>query len=136
MSDYKYSKRSAKVLATTTVTMQTIANLALKRSPIDFGIWDTGGRRSPSEQNALYIDGKSKCDGYKKLSNHQTGGALDIYAYLNGAVSQNYTHLAIIAGVFYAVADELGVVIRWGGTFGSKEFTGWDPGHLEIIKQV
>ena len=33
---------------------------------------------SAEEQNALYLEGKSKCDGYEVLSNHQSGLAVDL----------------------------------------------------------
>ena len=35
--------------------------------------------RSVSEQRRLYDKGLSKCDGTKKVSNHQRGLAMDIY---------------------------------------------------------
>ena len=36
-------------------------------------------KRSAEEQNRLFKEGKSKCDGYKVLSKHQSGKAMDIY---------------------------------------------------------
>jgi len=36
-------------------------------------------KRSAEEQNRLFKEGKSKCDGYKKISKHQQGLAVDIY---------------------------------------------------------
>jgi len=35
--------------------------------------------RSAQEQKRLFDEGKSKCDGTIKLSNHQKGTAMDIY---------------------------------------------------------
>jgi len=37
-----------------------------------------GYSRTPEEQNALFNAGKSKCDGYKKVSMHQLDRARDI----------------------------------------------------------
>lgn len=35
--------------------------------------------RSAQEQNRLFKEGKSKCDGYNIISAHQKGKALDVY---------------------------------------------------------
>jgi hypothetical protein len=34
--------------------------------------------RSAHEQNVLYLAGRSKCDGYHKISAHQNGKAVDL----------------------------------------------------------
>ncbi len=36
-------------------------------------------KRSDNEQAQLFLDGKSKCDGVKIISQHQVGKAVDIY---------------------------------------------------------
>jgi len=43
--------------------------------------------RDAETQNRLFKEGKSKCDGYKILSKHQSGSALDIYFIEDGKVS-------------------------------------------------
>ena len=131
---FKFSKRSKRILETTDPRIQELFNLVLSRSPIDFGIANLGGYRTPEEQYSLYSSTpqKSKCDGYDKKSYHQTGRALDIYAYLNGGASWDRVHLAIIAGIAYSCAEELGLKLKWGGEFGSNEFKGWDSCHFEI----
>ena len=101
-------------------------------SPIDIGIPSTGGWRTPEEQHDLFVRGLSKCDGYTKLSKHQSGRAVDIFAYLHGKASWDKEHLAIIAGVVLSVANQKGIPIRWGGTFGSDDFKGWDYPHFEF----
>ena len=117
-----------------------IVNTAIKISPIDFGIPEDGGIRTPEKQNELFNLKRSKADGYNKKSKHQPsdtdgkGKAIDVYAYINGKASWDLVHLAIVAGVFFAVAAKFGVQLRWGGTFGSKEFKGWDPAHFEIME--
>jgi peptidoglycan LD-endopeptidase CwlK len=129
---FKFSKKSLSVLSTVNEPLQTLCKLSISRSPVDFGIPVSGGKRTAEQQNELFKQGVSKLDGYKKLSNHQTGNAIDIFAWTNGKVSYEEHYYFLIAGIFYACASELGLKIRWGGEFGSKEFKGWDKPHFEI----
>ena len=64
-----------------------VAELALELSPIDFGIPELGGLRNADEQLLLFFNGKSQLDGTKKRSNHQSGKALDVFAYVDGKAS-------------------------------------------------
>jgi len=119
-----------------------IVEEALKVSPIDFGVPSDGGKRTAERQNEMYLDPniETNCDGYNNISNHQTGNAFDVFAYVNGMASWDKVHLAIVAGVILATAENLynsghiDVKIRWGGTFGSSSFDGWDMPHFEVIK--
>ena len=106
-----------------------IANRAIEITTIDFGIPIDGGLRTNSRQKELFLTGKSKADGYVKLSNHQSGEAIDFYAYVDGKASWEREHLAIVAAAFLQAACELGYKIRWGGFF--KSFT--DMPHIELI---
>lgn len=92
-----------------------ISDLALRISPIDFGIPDYGGIRSKKEQNQLFKDGLSKCDGYDKRSDHQDGKALDVYAYVDGKASWEYVHLSMVAAAMLQAANMLGYKLKWGG---------------------
>ena len=73
--------------------------------------------RSPEEQNKLFKEGKSKCDGYKKKSNHQRWLAMDIVVIRkNKAIwerTQEYEEL----GEFWA--NLLGGT--WGGNWKNFE---------------
>lgn len=131
---YKFSSRSLKVLSTVHPTLQAVMTRALALSPIDFGIPPSGGLRTAEKQRELFVAGKSKCDGYKVRSRHQSGEAVDVYAYVNGQASWDKHHLAIIAGVVLSVAKSMGVELRWGGTFGSSDWKGWDYPHFELKK--
>lgn len=116
----------------------TIFSEAIKNSPIDFGIPQYGGLRAAAEQNELFQKNLSECDGIINLSNHQSGNALDFYAYLNGKASWDKGHLSMVAAVIMATATRLkkeGKIqseINWGGAFGSDNFQGWDMPHVEI----
>ena len=96
---------------------------ALKVSPIDFGIPSTGGKRTAKEQHELFKAGKSKCDGFKNKSYHQSGNAVDVYAYVNGSASWSEKHLSILAGVILSTAIRLksnrliSIDVHWGGDF-------------------
>lgn len=131
---YQFSSKSLERLSTVNPLLQDIMKEAIKVSPIDFGIPLYGGLRTAKQQNQLFKDGKSKCDGIKIKSYHQSGNAVDVYAYVNGHASWDDVHLGIIAGVVLSVADRKGVNLRWGGTFESNEFHGWDKPHFEIKK--
>ncbi|MGF1761692.1 M15 family metallopeptidase [Photobacterium sagamiensis] len=131
---FQFSKASDECLSTVNPTLQTIMRNAIKNSPIDFGIPKSGGLRTAEEQYELFQDNKTKCDGYTKLSNHQSGNAVDVYAYVNGKASWQEHHLAMIAGVVLAEAKRMGVKLCWGGTFGKKgkNLDGWDKPHFEL----
>ena len=129
---FKFSKRSIKNMEGIDPRLKELMERSLAKSPIDFGIPEHGGKRTATVQHQLFLDGKSKCDGYKILSRHQNGGAVDYFAYLNGKASWDPEHLALIAGVILSEAKEMGIKVTWGGTFGSNEFKGWDRPHIQI----
>ena len=111
---------------------------AIKNSPIDFGVPKDGGVRTSERQHELFNAKKSECDGYKVKSRHQSGGACDFYAYVDGEVSWATNHLSMVAAVIMTTAKRLkkeGKIkndIYWGGQFGSSNFNGWDMPHIEI----
>lgn len=114
-----------------------INDLALIICPIDFGIPDFGGLRSAEEQNSLFKNGKSKADGYTKESYHQSGDALDFYAFVNGHASWSHDHLAMVAAAHLQAASILGYELEWGGFWKSNELIngipyGWDMAHIQL----
>jgi peptidoglycan L-alanyl-D-glutamate endopeptidase CwlK len=114
-----------------------IANLAIKITKVDFGIPKYGGLRTKEDQNKLFNEGKSKADGYVKLSHHQSGEALDFYAYVDGKASWQPNHLAMVACAFLQAASMLGHKINWGCLWSSNKATngipyGWDMAHIEL----
>lgn len=135
---FKLSGRSEKRLEGVHPDLVLIIREALKVSPIDFGIPADGGMRSAERQEELFHKGVSRCNGTRDKSKHQFGLAFDFYAYITGRASWEKEHLCILYGVFHAVAHRLkkrGIIshgIKWGGTFGSVTFQGWDMGHIEL----
>lgn len=106
-----------------------IDDLAITITIIDFGHPKYSGLRLAEEQHQLFLDGKSECDGYNNISNHQLGKALDFYAYVDGKASWEPGHLAQVACAYYQAASILGYKIKWGGLFRPN---GWDKPHIEL----
>lgn len=105
-----------------------ISDLAIQLTNIDFGIPSTGGFRSTEDQAKLWTAGKSKCDGRNNKSYHQTGLALDLYAYVDGHASWEKEHLAIIAAAMLQASAVLGHQLKWGGLWKSWQ----DFPHFEL----
>jgi peptidoglycan L-alanyl-D-glutamate endopeptidase CwlK len=117
-----------------------IDDLAIQLSLVDYGHGKYAGKRKAKLQNELFVAGKSKCDGYDKLSKHQLGKALDFYAYVNNKTSWEHEHLTIVACAYFQAASILGYKIKWGGLWKRKNPKykngipyGWDMPHIELI---
>jgi peptidoglycan L-alanyl-D-glutamate endopeptidase CwlK len=112
---FKFSRSSLNRLNTVNCDLKEVAMRAIDITTVDFGIPQYGGLRTVEEQQALYKDGKSMCDGIEKPSYHQSGNALDFYAYVDGKASWKKEHLAMVAAAFLQAASELGIKLEWGG---------------------
>tara|TARA_R110000851_G_scaffold265570_6_gene418084 strand:- start:2847 stop:3233 length:387 start_codon:yes stop_codon:yes gene_type:complete len=112
---WKLSRRSKANRAGVDQKLIDICDRALAISTIDFGIPSSGGIRTAAEQLALFKDSKSLCDGVDKKSKHQSGRALDFYAYVDGMASWDEAHLTTVAAAFLQAASELGYQLKWGG---------------------
>ena len=114
-----------------------ISDFALSISVVDFGIPRYGGKRTAEEQYGLFLDGKSRADGSVNLSYHQSGKALDFYAFVNGKASWHPGHLAMVASALLQASAELGYRLTWGGLWKPVKTTsgvphGWDAGHVQL----
>jgi hypothetical protein len=130
--------------------LKDILHTAIKVSPIDFGIPAFGGKRTAEQQFELYKKGRKKIlskwkvinptkvvtnvDGYANKSYHQSGMAFDVVAYVDGKYTWDAYYMGIIAGVILAVAEQQGIGLTWGATFGNKGsvLKGWDKGHYQV----
>lgn len=108
-----------------------IDDLAIILTVIDYGHPADAGLRLAERQHQLFLDKKSKCDGYIKISNHQLGKALDFYAYVDGRASWEPEHLAQVACAYFRAASILGYKLKWGGLFAPN---GWDKPHVELVE--
>ena len=125
---FQLSNNSMMNLAGVDDRLIDIADVAIKLSPIDFGIPSTGGLRTAEDQAKLFEDGVSKADGVNNKSYHQTGKALDVYAYVDGKASWDKLHLATIAAAMLQASSQLGYELKWGGLWKSWQ----DYPHFEI----
>lgn len=110
-----------------------ISDYAIQITLIDFGHGPDSGLRTPERQNQLYLAKASKDDGYTHKSKHQSGKALDFYAYVNGSASWEKPHLAMVACAFLQAAAHFGYKVSWGGLWkGSDPIYGWDMAHIQL----
>ena len=144
---FKLSAKSKKRREGIDPRLIEIDDLAITLTLVDFGHPADAGVREASRQYELFLDGKSKCDGYENKSNHQPaedglGKALDFYAFVDGHASWHHPHLAMVACAYFQAAAMLGYRIKWGGLWKAKKPEvigaipyGWDCAHIELIEE-
>jgi len=125
---FKLGKNSINNLVGVDGRLIAIADLAITLSNIDFGIPSTGGLRTTEDQAKLFTSGVSKADGRTNKSYHQTGRALDVYAYVDGKASWDKLHLSHIATAMLQASAQLGYKLEWGGLWNSWQ----DMPHFEL----
>ena len=123
---FRFSSRSLERRKGVDLRLIEISDLALEKSVIDFGIPEYGGLRTEQDQRSLFTAGSSKCDGIINISYHQTGKALDVYAYVDGSHSYTRENMAMVACAMLESASVLGYKLRWGGLWP------WDMPHFEL----
>jgi len=138
---YEYGKKSSAKLNTCHPDLQMVAEYALAMSPYDITI--IHGWRGEDVQNALYDSGASHKQWPDSKHNHTAHDtpyslAIDFAPWVKGTIPWNDTHIfAIIAGCFFAAANQVGVTIRYGGDWDSDgsttDQTLMDWGHVELI---
>lgn len=139
--NYAYSKSSITRLKSCSPDIERIAMAAIsiasnrKMHCPDFGI--SAGLRTVAEQQALYAKGRTSkgsivtnCDGVNTKSVHQSGDAIDFYAYVDGKANYEPGNIALIATCFFEAASNLGIDVDWGGSFRSIS----DGAHFEISR--
>ena len=117
MKHHKFSKTSIERMNGVHPRLIEVAHRALEISPIDFGIPQDGGFRTAARQRELF-ERKPKVtnkDGVVHRSKHQTGRALDFYAFVDNEASWDKHHLAIVGASFLRAAADVGVKLWWGG---------------------
>lgn len=116
---FKFGKRSSKKLEQTKIPLQKIARYALNLGLMDFAI--TEGLRSKETQDAYYHSGKSKVKWPHSKHNVKNKGdlsaAFDVVPYVDGKVSWNKMHCAVLVGIILASAKSLGYTLRNGGNW-------------------
>lgn len=126
---YKFSQRSLNNLKGVHPDMVKLMHASIINAPVDFVV--TEGVRTAERQKELYKQGKSKCDGFMKKSNHQLredgyGYAVDLYPLPFDC--KNKEPFKILAAHIKKIAYQLGIKISWGGDW--KNFV--DMPHYEL----
>lgn len=130
---FRLSTRSLNTLATVNPAMQAVVKRAIEITTVDFMV--VQGRRTWDEQARLYGQGRTasqmKTMGlptayaqphlpkvtWTMKSNHLSGNAVDLAAWVNGGISwdTNKGYYEAIAVAMKQAAMELCTVIEWGG---------------------
>jgi peptidoglycan L-alanyl-D-glutamate endopeptidase CwlK len=118
--NFKLSERSLERAKDVNPKLINLILLAIRRTPIDFGVAWMGGKRTAEEQNQLFKEGYSQRDGYEKLSKHQSGDAIDLNIFVGSKLVENKEMLCVVAGVMFSCANELGIKIIWGRDWNSN----------------
>lgn len=134
----QFSGGSKRRLETVDPLLQDVIEHALEISVVDFGIPMHGGKRTAEEQNKLFCNKVSKCDGYKIKSKHQSGLAIDVIAYVNCSYSYDKEYYYMIYQAVMISAKIYKVKIRWGGDWDGdldlKDQTFNDLCHFELMQ--
>jgi len=142
MNEFQFGEVSKAKLQTCHPKVWGITNRALQLSVYDFTI--IHGYRGKDVQNALFDSGVSKKRFPHSLHNvvdehsQPSSLAIDFAPWVKNAIDWEDTRIfCVVAGSFFAAAQDLGVRIRWGGDFDSDgstlDQTFLDFGHIELI---
>lgn len=121
---FSFGTRSKNALATCHPALQAVAYRALELSIVDFTV--TEGHRGREAQEAAFASGHSKAHFGQSSHNFDPSRALDVVPY--PIDWEDTSKFKAIATAFKQAANELGVILRWGGDF--KSIT--DFPHFEI----
>lgn len=108
---FKLSQRSLDRLDGVDSDLVAVVKRAIELTDIDFGV--TEGLRSEETQRKYVEAGKSQT----MKSKHLEGKAVDLVAYVDGAVTWELNVYDNIADAMKEAAKELGVSIRWGAAW-------------------
>ena len=122
--NFRFSLRSLNNLKGVNPDLVKVVHKALELSEIDFVV--TEGLRTIERQRELVAKGASQTMN----SNHLTGNAVDVAAWVDGTVSWDHNYYVVISKAFKAASNELHTPITWGGDW--KGFV--DAVHFELKK--
>ncbi len=150
---FSYGKSSIRRMVGVDTNIVKTAYLALDYSPYDISVPWMGGLRTSAEQLQLFLDKASKCDGRNKISYHQSGKALDLVPWVDGALdykdSKKFQEFARVMFASFKFLQDIGHIDRnlylhWGGFWSAQDYNrdgylhyiedkfGWDQPHWEI----
>lgn len=117
---YKLSEKSLNKLIGVKPSLVSVVKRAIQLSKVDFGVSE--GLRSLETQKKYVAQGKSQTMNSK----HLTGDAVDLIAYVDGAVSWELNLYDDIADAMQKAAKELGVALKWGAAWNVPDITKWN----------
>ena len=123
---FRLSERSRTRLQGVHPDLAGVVLEALATSPIDFMV--TEGLRSPRRQAELVRAGASRTLN----SRHLTGHAVDLAAFVDGAVRWDWPLYPRIAQAMKAAARRRGVALVWGGDWPRLR----DGPHFELDRKA
>jgi len=109
---FKLGKKSRERLIGVHPDLIRVVERAIELTDVDFTVLE--GIRSKSRQEKLVASGASQTMN----SRHLTGHAVDLGALVAGQVRWDWGLYLRIAGAVRTASLELGILIRWGGTWG------------------
>ena len=110
---FRLSSRSQSNLRGIHPDLRKVVERAIEITPADFTVIE--GLRSKERQRELVDSGASRTMN----SRHLTGHAVDLVAWVDGAISWEWPHYHKIAASMKQAAAELGIRIEWGGDWKS-----------------
>lgn len=125
---FKLSDKSIQKLTGIDPRLADVVKSAIQITSVDFGV--TEGLRSLDRQKQLVAEGKSQT----LQSNHLTGNAVDLVAYVDGKVSWDVKQYCEIAHAIRAAAIKHDVPIRWGAAWQVTDIRKW-PGAMQSAYQ-
>lgn len=129
MGNFFLSEKSLKNIEGVDSRLIEITKLAITITKVDYGHGQDSGLRTAERQRELFNDRLSKADGFEKQSKHQTGRALDVYAYVDGKASWEPEHLAMVAAAMLQAANRIGIKLEWGGLWSTFQ----DMPHFQLV---
>jgi len=117
--DFIFGEKSQKKLHLLSYKLQQVLREVLSLGIMDFSIIETF--RDEETQNKAFEEGKSKVNWPNSKHNLHPAEAADCVPYINGEISWNQFHCCVLAGIILAIAEKLGVEIRWGGNWDRDE---------------
>ena len=117
---FKLSKRSHDRLFGVNPKLVAVVNTAIDITKVDFGVVE--GLRTEATQRQYVDAGKSQT----MSSKHLTGDAVDLVAYVNGAVSWELNLYDDIADAMRIAALEHDLPLRWGAAWNVSDIRKWE----------